>query len=292
MAHRFVPVKDREIEIGKPLAWSVYDKFGNLLLREGNQVDSQRQIEGLSENGLFRETIFVSRGRAPEPQEEKASAEKYEDLQSVKLSIGDAVQLQDTSAGKQQYYVRLIGFLNKKSVLVSHPTVNDKLCFIKEGNGFLLRGFSGTKTFEFHTNVISVCLSPYPYLHLAFPPQVKTTNMRSSVRVKFKSVCSVESLVTGDKVAATIEDMSISGARIHAKKAFGKVGENVTISLRLQVENETQIFNVPAIVRNLSMETDSQTGGEVVMHGLQFVPTLTMDLTMLQNVIYKRMLEA
>lgn len=293
MAYRLVPVRDREIEIGKQLIWSVYDKFGNLLLREGNLVSSQRQIDGLSANGLFRETVFVSLNRNTENAVEKPPVnEQYAELLSIKLATGDALQLQDISAGRQQYYVRLIGYVSKKSVLVTHPTINDKLCFIKEGHGFQLRGFSGTQAFEFNTDVVSVCLSPYPYLHLAFPARVKTTTKRGAVRVKFKTVCSVELLASGAKVAATVEDMSISGALIQAREALGEVGDEVVVSLRLPSESETRIYTVHAMVRNVSRETDSLTGGEIVSHGMQFSEEMTMDLTMLQNVIYKRMLEA
>lgn len=292
MAYKLVPVRDREIEIGKQLTWSVYDKFGNLLLREGNLVSSQRQIDGLSANGLYRETVFVSLNKGTDCTAEKPPLnEQYAELISVKLSTGDALQLQDVTAGKQQYYVRLIGYVNKKSVLVTHPTINDKLCFIKEGHGFQLRGFSGTQAFEFNTDVVGVCLSPYPYLHLAFPARVKTTTRRAAVRVKFKSVCSVELLGSGAKVAATIEDMSISGALIHAREAFGEVGDEVAVSLRLPSEDETRIFTVHAVVRNVNRETDSSSGDEILMHGMQFSSAMTMDLTVLQNVIYKRMLE-
>src|SRR5512136_666879 len=145
------------------------------------------------------------------------------DLYSVKIGIGDIVQLQDFSPAKQRYYVKLIGYLNKKSVLVSHPVYNEKLLFVKKGESFLVRGFSGTKTYEFTADVINVCLTPYPYLHLSFPPKISTVNMRSALRAKIRLACSVKS--TDDEATpGTIEDMSISGARIHSKTEFGRVG--------------------------------------------------------------------
>ncbi|MDO8350334.1 MAG: flagellar brake protein [Gallionella sp.] len=294
MDDKLQPVKQTEIEIGKPLAWSVYDKFGRLLLGEGALIESQQQVDALCVDGLFREGRDEAASRKPVSAEPVAGkhtpVEQIEELPSIKLAIGDTLQLQDFSSGKQRYFVKLIGFMNKKSVLVSHPRQGDKLSFIKEGVGFLVRGFSGTKTYEFSSNVISVCLTPYPYLHLAFPPQVKTTNMRGSVRIKLRLVCSVDSAATGLKVPAIIEDMSISGARIHAGKAFGQVGDAVTVGLRMQVGGENQVFQVSSVIRNLHAENDSQTGNEGVMHGMQFVQSVSMDLTVLQNFIYKSML--
>lgn len=218
--------------------------------------------------------------------------EKIEDLQSLKLSVGDTIQLQDVSVDKQRYLVKLIGFMNRKSVLISHPVHNDKLCFIKEGQGFMVRGFAGTKTYEFNSSVISVCLFPYPYLHLVFPSQIKTTNMRSAVRVKFRMVCSIESRLKGDKSSAVIEDMSISGARIHASDAFGKVGDEITVGMRMQVEGENQVFQVSATIRNVRVETDNKIDKLDVIHGVEFTRTESMDLVVLQNLIYKAMLES
>jgi c-di-GMP-binding flagellar brake protein YcgR len=297
MKDNLQPVKLAEIQIGRPLIWTVYDKHGNLLLREGAMVESQRQVDGLCENGLFRQKSVTSRQRGgavagAESAEKSNPAEKVEDLLAIRLAIGDTVQLQDVSSDKQRYFVKLVGFMNKKSVLVSHPRQDDKLSFIKEGDGFLVRGFAGTKTYEFNSNVISVCLSPYPYLHLAYPSQVKSTNMRNAVRIKLKLVCSIESQATGLKTSAIIDDMSISGARIHAAKAFGHVGDVVSVSLRMQVGGDTQVFLVSAAIRNAHAGTDGQTGGAIVMHGMEFVQTQGVDLIMLQNYIYKSMLES
>jgi c-di-GMP-binding flagellar brake protein YcgR len=293
MDDKLQPVRLSEIKIGRPLVWSVYDKFGRLLLGEGALVESQRQLDGLSDNGLFREDTGddASRRGPPETVHGKKGqpVEHFDDLMSLKLNIGDAVQLQDFSSDKNRVYVKLIGFFGKKSVLVSHPKHEDKLTFIKEGQSFLVRGFSGTKTYEFNSNVISVSLAPYPYLHLTYPPQVKTSHMRGAVRIKIKLVCSIEVKDSGLKVSAIVEDMSISGARIHASKPLGKVGDEVAIGLRMKVDDDYQVFLVNSVIRNVHAETDSQTGEHYVMHGMQFIQTVSVDLMMLQNFIYKSM---
>jgi c-di-GMP-binding flagellar brake protein YcgR len=307
MDDKLQPVRLTEIQIGRPLAWTVFDKTGRLLLREGAIVESQRQLDGICDNGLFRNVWDVPAVKKKSVSDSATSAtgsesaggksgpvEKIEDLISLKLAIGDTLQLQDFSSDKQRTFVKLIGFTNKKSVLVSHPRQDDKLSFIKEGQGFLLRGFAGTKTYEFNSNVISVCLSPYPYLHLAYPAQVKTTNMRGAVRIKLRLVCSVESTVTGQKMPAIIEDMSISGARIHCSKAFGLVGDVVSVGMRMRMQTggDNQVFLVSSVIRNVRDEVDSQTGEKYIMHGMEFVQTASVDLTLLQNFIYKSMLES
>ena len=307
MDDKLQPVRLNEIHIGRPLAWTVYDRDGRLLLREGAIVESQRQLEGLCESGLFRNVQWtpVVKGSARGNVEPSASGaeptvgksghvEKVEDLTTLKLAIGDTLQLQDFSSDRQRTFVKLIGYTNKKSLLVSHPRQDEKLSYIKEGQGFLVRGFAGTKTYEFNTNVISVCLSPYPYLHLAYPAQVKTTNMRGAVRIKMRLVCSVESKASGQKAPAIIEDMSISGARIHCSKAFGEIGDMVSVGMRMrmQADGDNQVFLVSSVIRNLREDVDSQTGEKFVMHGMEFVQSESVDLPLLQNFIYKSMLES
>lgn len=221
--------------------------------------------------------------------EENIPSKKTEivDLQSIKIAIGDAMQLQDFSPAKQRHYVKLIGYLNRRSVIVSHPMLNDKLMFVKEGESFLVRGFSGTKTFDFTANVIAVCLTPYAYLHLSFPAQVNTINMRAALRVRVKLVCSVEVTSSTLKLPATIEDMSVSGLRIQAKKSLGEVGDEINVSFRLPIEGVEQLFIVPAVIRNVLMDDENAA----VVHGVSISQPEGNERMALQNFIYKTMTE-
>ncbi|HLP97279.1 MAG TPA: flagellar brake protein [Sideroxyarcus sp.] len=209
------------------------------------------------------------------------------DLPSVKLGIGDVLQLQDFSAGKEQHYVKLIGYMGKKSVLVSHPMRDEKLLFVKKGESYLVRGFSGTKTYEFTSDVVNVCLAPFPYLHLSFPAQVTTVNMRRALRIKLKLVCSVKSKASANPIPATIVDMSVSGARIQSRTEVGQLGEDVTVSFRLPVDGEEMVFVVPAIIRNIGSDAE----GSGVVCGMEFHQIEARDRIPLQNYIYKHMAE-
>lgn len=211
------------------------------------------------------------------------------DLQSVKLGIGDVVQLQDFSHEKLRHYVKLIGYLHKKSVVVSHPMRDEKLLFIKKGESFLLRGFSGTRTYEFTADVVNVCLQPYPYLHLSYPAQINTVNMRAALRIKLKLVCSVCLKDSGQTTPATIEDMSLSGARIQSRTAFGTVGDKVEVSFRLPIDGVEQLLMVPATIRNVGNEAEASGAGKPVLSGLEFHQPEGIERTYLHNFIYKSM---
>lgn len=211
------------------------------------------------------------------------------DLQSVKLGIGDVVQLQGFSHEKLRHYVKLIGYLHKKSVVVSHPMRDEKLLFIKKGESFLLRGFSGTRTYEFTADVVNVCLQPYPYLHLSYPVQISAVNMRAALRIKLRLVCSVCLKDFGQTTAATIEDMSLSGARIQSRTAFGTVGDKVEVSFRLPIDGVEQLLVVPATIRNVGNEAEVSGAEKPVLSGLEFHQPEGIERTYLHNFIYKSM---
>jgi c-di-GMP-binding flagellar brake protein YcgR len=213
------------------------------------------------------------------------------DLFSVKIGIGDIVQLQDFASSKQYHYVKLIGYLNKKSVLVTHPMQDEKLLFVKKGESFLVRGFSGTQTYEFTADVINVCLAPFPYLHLSFPPKISTINMRSALRAKIRLACSVKPKKEEEATPGTIEDMSISGARVHSRTEFGRVGDEVELSFRLPIDGEEQLFVVPAIIRNEGSVADNIGEEKLVLSGLEFHQPDGYERTLVHNFIYKHLAE-
>ncbi|MDH5190655.1 MAG: HD domain-containing protein [Gammaproteobacteria bacterium] len=47
-------ISSSEIQIGKPLSWTVYDANGKVLLKMGTVINSQRQLEALLARGLYR----------------------------------------------------------------------------------------------------------------------------------------------------------------------------------------------------------------------------------------------
>src|SRR5512142_1702944 len=106
------PIRKNEIEIGKPLLWPVYDKNKNLLLRDGVVVQTQRQLDLLIANGLYRdprwhrERVRVTKREEPKPAAAKRAEENLVPFSSIKFGIGDAFQMQPMNTySKERYYV-------------------------------------------------------------------------------------------------------------------------------------------------------------------------------------------
>jgi len=228
---------------------------------------------------------------------ETGGVEQVENLLSLDLGIGDAIQLQDTMGDKPRYYVKLIGFLNKTGIVVSHPFKEGALLPVDAGQSFHVRGFSGRKTYEFNAYVLAVYAEPYPHLHLTFPKRIECMSMRGALRVKPKSLSGwVEPWGTASvrlKEPMVIVDLSTSGARVHSKRLIGKIGEQATIMLRLAVDEEEQILSIPSIIRKAYTEKLPGEKGEteVTTYGLEFIQSEGHVRMALQGYVYKTMAE-
>lgn len=201
------------------------------------------------------------------------------------LSPGDMLQLQLTSGSVQgeRYPVRLIGYHAPISLLVTAPRVNGKLAFIKEGQGFLVRGFVDRDAVAYSTRVLKSNLSPFAYLHLAWPEDVQTMRIRSSARVPVDLVCAV---VNEDgQLAARINDLSPGGARVVSDKAVGAAGEQVKLAFRINPGGADVYLKPLALIRTVN-EADGQ-----VVTGLEFSNLSETETLYLSNMVYQHLLK-
>lgn len=80
-----------EIKLGEPLAFSVYDKTGTLLLKAGCAINLERHLQLLIENGLYcnPDEIAQSAGKreAPPRRQEEEAANTFLILDSAKIRL-------------------------------------------------------------------------------------------------------------------------------------------------------------------------------------------------------------
>ena len=214
------PLRKDDIVVGKPLPWPVFDSNKKLLLREGFVIETLSQVEKLISQWLVPQptvdassTLTQSRKRRSGYEAAKNTAEKQVPLSSLKLNIGESLQMQSLTEQKpERYYVKLIGHIEKRSVMVTTPVVDGSVLLMREGQAFVLRGFSGADTFSFNVNVLRVCNMPFPYLHLSHPAFVQSTAIRQHNRIKANIVVSVSNLThpeLAEKQPAAVVDLSL-----------------------------------------------------------------------------------
>jgi len=231
-----------------------------------------------------------------ESQPATGKVEQTVTLLSLNPGIGDALQLQDPSTPNLRYHAKLIGFMNKESIIVSQPVKGETQLQVNVGESLLVRGFSGRKSYEFKVAVLSSSASPYPHLHLAFPEKIECMTLRGALRIQPKSLSgrikSTET-ATAIKEPMIVVDLSTSGARVLAKRKFGNLNDHVKVSFRLPVDGEEQAFSIPAIIRKSYVEAAAKDADidEITTYGLEFIESAGSVRMALQGYIYTMMAE-
>jgi len=296
-----VPVRKSEIEIGKPLPFSVYDAAHNLLLSRGVIVRSEHQIEALLERGLFRETrrerpdytqSALEEGKPgdgggpPKPQEESLS------FDAIKLMPDDTLQLQPLLEGQtERFTVRVIGMMKPKSLLVTAPMVEGKLIFVRDGQTYLVRAFSGLNVCAFKAKVLKAQLQPFPYLHLSYPDSVQAMRIRKAMRAPASIIVAVHESEEGKQTGAgKLVDISVGGAKMFSPMALGKKDQTLWLSFKVRLGDMEEYVKTPAIIRSLGEEDDEQ-GKPMKAFGMQFGDLNQAQRLIIMNLVYQHLLK-
>lgn len=294
----FMPVRKCDVVLGKPLAYSLYDGDRILLLRAGCVVETQNQLDKLSEKGLYRNPSALSGRERRDANESIADAigdkvrESQFGLDEIKLAIGENIQLQGAAEGDtSRYAVKLIGYLKGKSVIVSTPTVDNKFAFIREGQSFVVRFFSGKVACAFAATVFKSTNVPYPHLHLTYPSTVRGLIVRCGARARV-NIISAALDARGKTFAATLCNLSTGGGMLVGNVQMGEVGDKLTLKFRAILNGEEHYLHPVAAIRSIGTgdgSTDGMPAG--FQHGLQFVDVPPAESLALTALVYEKLLQ-
>lgn len=305
MKENLVPLRINDIAVGKPLPWPVYGPGKALLLREGYVIETQRQLEVLIKDGLYRGSSWSAspgrRGKVVAPVEQK-NAEETETrnycFDELKPRVGDAIQLQ---VNEERYPVKLMGYVKGVTIMVSTPVADGGVMLLREGQPVVVRSFSGKDAYAFPSSILRVCNAPLPYLHLAYPKTVQSVAVRKTVRADFNLVGAVMNNSKPDMAtskAVRICDLSISGASFTVGEPIGDKGDNLSLSFRVKL-NELDaslaasciVPTVNCVVRSMISESEIGSMEARFRYGVQFTEVPTDVSLLLQNMIYQKLLD-
>lgn len=191
--------------------------------------------------------------------------EVTDNLLALSVRLGDAWQMQaDGKAGLRQY-AKLIGYVNKESLIVILPGTQ---ALPAVGTGFLLRGFISNKTYEFYSKVLSVSSSPYAHLHFSFPKQVSITHMRRAIRVRTHRPATASGMAGGLKESLLIKELSATGAGLRSAARLGGLGDYLTLNFTVLSESGELACCVTVVIRGIEMYSD---GSKDLRYGVEFV---------------------
>lgn len=235
-----------------------------------------------------------------EPMTEKDSKPEAVDWQEdtevpfdqMRLMPGDPVQLQPLREGlHERYNVRIIGLLRGKSILVTTPVMDGKVLFVRDGQTFLVRAFSGVNACGFRTQVLKSAMTPYPYLHLNYPQSVRAMRIRKAMRATVDIIVAIYDREGGSLIASgRMVDLSIGGARVQSNKTPGAIGQTLYLSFKVELDGIEELVSIPATIRSASEEMDEKGQVRSVM-GVQFGQIAPAQKVIIMALVYHHLVE-
>lgn len=298
-----IPIRHSEVEIGKPLRRPVYDWHGQLLLAAGFVIESKNQLNGLLENGFFQDagwkvgTISTDQSGSlstaitgsEKPSVPAPAKEILVEMAEVRWGVGEAIYLQVLDNSALRYTVKLIGFVKNKTVFVTAPMSDGKFEFIREGQSFIVRAFSGKKAYAFMASAVKSVHTPHPYLHLTYPKQVRCNVVRQGARAEVKIVASLSVGANQERSGAgMLTDLSVGGASATAKEPLGAKGDQARVKFKLQAVGQDEFLNLPAILRWVG----PAESGPGFKHGFEFVDVAVHERLILSAFVHQTLVDA
>jgi hypothetical protein len=303
-----VAITRSDIALGEPLPWSLRDQEGNVLMQEGAVLETEDQIEILLAANPLRELTWNSPAAAPDGQGDQSvdaatdaalaadASNSAFTFQDMHLRVGDRIQLQPpATVSAERFVVKLIGYLDNVSVLVTAPMANGLRVPLRENDNIVARIFAGQKAFGFSTVVTRVCKIPYDYLHLAFPEKVQGSVIRKSPRVRTRIIASVANLDivdSSDRQSCVIVNLSADGALLKARQSLGEKDSRLQLSFRVSLHKVDAYLTASAVVRSAFIDEPKEAdSGMMFAYGIQFQDLAPNDTVILQSLIYHQMIE-
>ena len=211
----------------------------------------------------------------------------------LNLQVGEALQIQfmdDDTRG--QFYVKVVGFLPERSVIVTTPEKGGAPMSVREGRAVLARSYSGDHARGFTCTVLRSATQPYAYLHLSYPTKIETMLERQNSRVRSALAVGVRMPGMAEDardIPAVIRDLSITGAQLLASAAVGQSGDRVVVKARLPIAKiGDQPVDLPGLIRNAQEETGVHDSLWRFKCGIEFEPLDAPTTLTLRAYLYER----
>ena len=297
-----ISIESDKLTVGTRLPWTIYDRDRNVLMESGQVIETEEQLNLLLAASPLRELSWQSasdKSAGEQNELEKAisnNADGRFTFQDMRLRVGDRLQLQPpASMGTERHIVRLLGYLDNASLMVSAPMINGMRVPVREHDKIVARIFSSQKAFAFDCTVVRICKMPYDYLHLSFPDVVQGAVIRKSPRIKTKIIASIATPGDGngsEKQPGVIVNLSADGALVKARQQLAGKSEEIVLSFRVNLHNMEAYLTTKAVVRNVFADEDKEGADALkIQHGIQFQDLQPNDSVILQSLIYQQMIE-
>ncbi len=219
-------------------------------------------------------------------------------MSELELDVGDILQLQFLGdKNKTRYYVKVIGYLEDRSLLVTTPQSGGRLVRVREGQPLAARMMAGNDLVGFTVSVMRGCAVPYPYLHLTYPKDLQSVTVRKALRVTLEMSATAQACSTGtEKVSPDseirkiiIRDMSTTGALLVADAPLVDTGNCLAVSVKITVAEAEEDLTFTVMVRNIKVEQAKEKGKpSQFLHGVEFQFSDRQESVLLHAFVYEQ----
>lgn len=212
----------------------------------------------------------------------------------LRHNIGDTLQLQFSPGNSdERYYVKLIGFLENKSILVTTPRADGAPLRIAEKQKFIVRMISGNSAQGFSATTIFATTRPYPHLHLTYPEDLESITVRKAERVHCKLIVTVQNeepeRSLGEGKSASMQDISTAGSQLFSAEALGESGDTITINSKITVAEIEQYLTISGKIRRVVDKSETKDGK--YEYGIEFILLEDKDKLLLHGFVYEQMMK-
>ena len=129
----------------------------------------------------------------------------------------------------------------------------------------------GSSVISFTSSAIRSQITPYPYLHLAYPKELAATVVRTSPRTPIEVSVTIHNPDGQKHVSAIATDISLSGARLISDRPLADVGKEIALATVLSMEELNEPVRLPATIRNVHEIRSSDAEAETqYQYGIEF----------------------
>lgn len=204
---------------------------------------------------------------------------------TIKSNIGDIIQLQFRSGNKEQRaYVRLIGYVEGKSILATAPRIDGAAVRLQQDEIVVVRLISGNSAQGFTSRVIHSTSTPYPHLHIAFPSELESIEVKRSQRIQCSEIVSIKH--GGDDAApGVLTEISFEGAAFTSDDKLYYINDDISINVKFLVAGVELFLSLDAKITKTQVEDNNETTYIVKFQSLEDIHKLA-----LHGYIYERLL--
>ncbi len=207
-------------------------------------------------------------------------------FRDIGLKVGDRLIMEPPpKLGDQLGTVKLIGYVNDVSVLVTMPDTRMWAGPPIEGDEFMMRAFCGRHAYGFSTIVGKRAKNPFEYLHLEFPRRITMRQIRNAERIA--TSLSARVLDGAEPASTMVTNLSATGAEVRAWEPARAVGDTISLELILDIHKVRTRVVVGAVIRNRHELPDT---GEAA-YGVQFTDVNAQTNIFLKSFVYQNLVE-